>query len=135
MLALHTMWMAVVLLLLIASAGRNTVGALAGHSWGKSAKLLTLFAAIAVDFQALLGIGLWMAKRHWTTIHPVRSWEHPVTMILVLVLVHVAVILGKKERDPVDDKARFRSVSIASVLAAGLAILGVARILATRVAS
>jgi uncharacterized membrane protein len=129
------MWMAVVLLLLVASAGRNTVGALAGHSWGKSARLLTLFAALAVDLQALLGIGLWMANRHWTGIHPVRSWEHPVTMILVLVLVHVAVRLGKKERDPADDKARFRSVAIPGAIAAGLAILGVVRILATRVAS
>jgi hypothetical protein len=134
MLALHTMWMAVVLLLLIASAGRNTIGAIAGHSWGKSARLLTLFAAISVDIQALLGIGLWMANRHWTTIHPVRSWEHPVTMILVLVLVHVAVVLGKKERDPEDDRARFRSVAITGAIAAGLAILGVVRILATRAA-
>jgi uncharacterized membrane protein len=128
------MWMAVVLLLLVLSAGRNTIGWLAGHSWGKSARLLTLFAAIAVDFQALLGIGLWMANRHWTSIHPVRSWEHPVTMILVLVLVHVAVRMGKREASADEgDRARFRAAAITGGIAAILAIAGVLRILATRV--
>ena len=133
MLGLHMMWMAVVLLLLVASAGRNTVGWLAGHTWGKSAKLLTLFAAISIDIQALLGIGLWVSNRHWNTIHPVRSWEHPVTMILVLILAHVAVRMGKRQPEGEDgDKSRFRSAAIVGGIAAVLAIAGAARVWATR---
>ncbi len=72
--------------------------------WNQAHRLLSLVFLILLDLQLLLGVVLWIAQQRWTGTDALRSFEHPVNMIIALVVYHVGY--RRLQRD-VPARARF----------------------------
>ena len=79
-------------------------------------KLVTLLFVLAVDIQLLMGVVLWIWQQA-IGIAQRATWDHPITMILVFVMVHSAIKNAKRaETDKEKFKAAFFRLLIATLL-------------------
>ena len=88
-------------------------------AWNPVHRLLSLAFLILLDLQLVLGIVLWIVQQRWSGGDALRSFEHPVNMIVALVVYHVGY--RRLQRD-VPDRSRF--VAGASWGAACLVVFG-----------
>lgn len=118
LLMIHSLFRWLVLLLLAVRAGRGVVGFLQSSTYGDIDRKLSLVAVIAVDIQLLLGIVLYAispiiaqamadpgAAMKNSTLR-LLFVEHPFTMILGVVFVHVGHAIAKRASRP--DASRHR---------------------------
>lgn len=85
---IHTFWWLIVLFFGLVAITKLSIGWLKSKEWKTIDKNLALLFLFAADFQFLFGCILWIGERRWNVCGSVRSWEHPLTMILALVIAH-----------------------------------------------
>ena len=91
-------------------------GALKPRVWRRADRVMTLAFVIAVDLQMLMGLVLWIWKQ-LADVPQRASWEHLITMFVVLALAHSAVRQTKRaELDSDKFKQAFSRLLIASIV-------------------
>ncbi|RIK44109.1 MAG: hypothetical protein DCC55_03590 [Chloroflexi bacterium] len=121
----HSDWRWIVILVGAALLIKYLAGLLANSRWSRIDHLLGLGFTIAVDIQLLLGLVLWIMGQHWRGADPLRSWEHPVTMILAIAIAHITSTRVKRA----SENGRKYRIGLVGYLVAGLLILiGILRI-------
>ncbi len=121
----HSGWRWLVIGSCIVAACNLLHGAVTKRERRRGDKFMTLMFPLALDIQLLLGVTVWIAGQHWRSLSVLRSWEHPVTMIVVLLLAHGA-FKQTKSQDP--DTDVFRKAFIRVMAAAVLMAFGIWRI-------
>jgi hypothetical protein len=102
-LVLHSYWRWVVLVLAVAAIGKAVVGRLRQQKWEPLDNRLGLFYTAAFDIQLLLGLILYVS-RYLSPDTIIRyggsfislSMDHVVTMVIALVIAHIARSRSKK---------------------------------------
>jgi hypothetical protein len=122
----HSHWRHMVMLVGVIALVALVIGLLTGRwrSWHKGLCIATI---IVVDLQVLMGLSLWLLERRWLGNDALRSWEHPVTMLLAAAAIHVGWARAKEIRL---DGPKLRTALIGLVVAAVLVAIGLTRILA-----
>ena len=82
---------------------------------------------IVLDIQLLLGGILWILQQRWIAVDALASWEHPVTMLIAVVMAHYTWVRVKRYED---DNDKYRAASIGYIASALVVALGVYRITA-----
>lgn len=127
LLNLHSGWRYIVLLMLAVSIVLLLVGWLTGGKWNKLVNGFSMFTPIVIDIQLLMGLVLWfvrpdvMANSRWGG----NILEHFITMLIAVVLGHVAAVRIKRA---LDDGTKFQNGSIYFILTGLIVALGVARV-------
>lgn len=123
----HSGWRYIVILALVAVLVRILIGLSGRSSWSSLDRRLGAIAAISVDIQWLLGIILWVLQiQRWTAAPGyVGAFEHPFTMTLGLVALHV--FWGRAKKAELD-ATRYRMAFMAFGLSSLLIGLGIWRI-------
>src|SRR5690242_15932545 len=88
----HSGWRYIVLIVLAVTIIKMILGILTKGSWSNFDEQLNRFTPIVLDIQFLLGIILWviwLIQLGWSNMPPVARIEHPVTMIIAIVIAHV----------------------------------------------
>lgn len=121
----HSGWRYIVILVIVVALLKLLIGLVAKQRWTRLDQIFGAATPIVIDIQWLLGIILWIVEQRWTGGDPLRSWEHPTTMTLVLIVAHVG--WSRAKRAP-HDSAKFRAAFIGFLIAALLIGVGVARV-------
>jgi hypothetical protein len=74
----------------------------------KQARQSMLIYAVALDIQVLLGIVIWVGEQRWAGGGRQFQFEHPLIMLLALVIAHVAASRARRSADPMK-AARLRT--------------------------
>jgi hypothetical protein len=131
-LMIHSYWRWLVLLVLLVRGLKGLVGYLQKSEYGALDKRLSLAAVIAVDVQLLLGIVLFAISptirialadpgaAMKNDVVRLLFVEHPFTMIVGVVLVHVGHALGKRPTRP--DPSRHRIAAAMTLLGLGIVL-------------
>jgi hypothetical protein len=80
---------------------------------------------IVLDIQLLLGAILWIVQQRWIAVDALASWEHPITMIIAVIVAHYTWVRVKRSED---DRDKYRTATIGYVVASLVVALGVFRI-------
>jgi hypothetical protein len=119
--SLHSFWRYAVLIAAVVAL----VGAVAGWMGSLSPALTARRAGtlyiIALDFQFLLGIIIWVLEARWSVPGFFR-FEHPTIMILAVVAAHAGQAMAKRATNP---KAAARTVAIAIAVSLVLVVVGI----------
>jgi hypothetical protein len=87
----------------------------------RPARQIMLIYAVALDLQVLLGIGIWVVEQRWAGGGRQFQYEHPIAMLLALVVAHFAAARARHSAHPTN-AARVRTlgsgVSLLLILAA-----------------
>jgi hypothetical protein len=121
----HSGWRYIVILVAIAAFVKLLVGLLTNSKWGALDQRLAASFPMVMDIQLLLGLILWIVRQQWTIALPTRTWEHPVTMILAIVVAHVGWSRVKKSNESAN---KFRTGVIYDAISGLLLAIGVMRI-------
>lgn len=127
LLNLHSGWRYIVLAMLAISIVLLLIGWLTNGKWSKLVNGFSMFTPIVIDIQLLLGLILWfvrpdvMANSRWGG----NILEHFVTMLIAVVLGHVAAVRIKRSEE---ESAKFQNGVIYFILTGIVVSLGVARI-------
>jgi hypothetical protein len=121
----HSDWRWIVILIGAALLIKYLAGLLSNSRWSRIDHWLGLGFTAAIDIQFLLGLVLWVMGRHWTGIDPLRSWEHPVTMILAIAAAHITWTRVKRASE---SSAKYQTGLIGFLIAGLLILLGILRI-------
>ncbi len=124
----HSGWRYLVILVLVLALLKFLIGLLAKQQWSKLDRTLGTVTPIVIDIQWLLGIILWIVQQRWTGASALVSWEHPVTMTLVLIAGHITWSRAKRATS---DAAKFRIAFVGFLITVLLIAMGVSRILGT----
>jgi hypothetical protein len=126
----HSYWRWLVLLVLLVRGLKGVVGFLQKSEYGALDKRLSLASIIVVDVQLLLGILLFAISptirialadpggAMKNDVVRLLFVEHPFTMIVGIVLVHVGHTLGKRPTRP--DPSRHRIAAAMTLLGLGI---------------
>jgi hypothetical protein len=121
----HSGWPYIVGLVGIAALVKLLIGLVGNGRWSKLDQQLGAALPIVLDVQLLLGIILWIVEQRWNGAIPLASWEHPVTMILVVAAAHITWTQVKK----IDlDATKYRTAVIGYAITGILLTVGVLRI-------
>ncbi len=121
----HSHWRYIIFLAAAVALLTMFIGWFGKRSWTSKSKKLALMFPIVVDIQFLTGIILWIIEKRWTGGDPLRSWEHPVTMVFALALAHIGFKKAKTEEEDLD---KFKKAAIFYCLSLALICLGVFRV-------
>lgn len=121
----HSGWRYIVILVGIAAFVKLLIGLIGNGRWSRLDQQLGAAFPIVLDIQLLLGIVLWIVEQRWTGADALRSWEHPVTMILVVAAAHIT--WTRVKANPVD-AAKYRTGVIGYAIAGILLTIGILRI-------
>jgi hypothetical protein len=87
----------------------------------RPARKVMLIYALALDLQVLLGIGIWVAEQRWAGGGRQFQYEHPIAMLLALLVAHFAAARARRSTHPTN-AARVRTfgstLSLLLILAA-----------------
>ena len=127
LLHLHSGWRYIVLLMLLVSVVLLLVGWLTGGKWNKLVNGFSMFTPIVIDIQLLFGLVLWFARPNvmGDSRYGGNILEHVVTMLIAVVLGHVAAVRIKRA---VDDGTKFQNGAIYFVLTGLVVSFAVARV-------
>ena len=121
---LHSFWRWAVLLAGVVAL----VGALGG--WlgalppALAARRAAAFYTIALDIQVLIGVVLWLG-RGWYAQPGFYRLEHPVIMLLALVVAHAGPTLARRSKALAAPKAAARVVALSTVVSLVLVVVGI----------
>ena len=121
----HSGWRYIVLLLVAAIIIKALIGLFTKGRWGTLDEWLNRLTPISLDIQFLLGLILWIIQQRWNGALPLVSWEHPVTMLIVVALAHAT---QRRIRRAPTDAAKFQSAVVGYLVVGIVLALGVARI-------
>jgi len=122
----HSGWRYLALLVLIVAVVKYLMGWLGNGGWSKLDRQIGLISSIVIDIQLLLGLILWAVGAGMGIVgaNITRTVEHPVWMLIAIVVMHIGWSRTKKAEDA--DKARVATITF---IATGLLVaVGVARI-------
>ncbi len=117
----HDGWRYIVLVLLILAIVKYLIGWLGNGRWSRFDDILNRITPISVDIQWLLGLIIWIVNTWWDNGDRARAWEHPITMTLALVAVHLLAMRVKRADT---DKGKFISGFIAYLVTLIIIALG-----------
>ena len=122
----HGGWYYLASLALVVAAATFLVNWLRGREWSRLEQRVGLYAIIVVDIQLLLGLILWGVGASLGIIgaNAARTIEHPFTMLLAIVLLHVGWVWTKRS----DETVRLRNGALTFVVAGLLVLAGLTRI-------
>ena len=122
----HSGWRYLALLALAVAVVKYLMGWLGNGGWGKIDRQIGLITSIVVDIQLLTGLVLWAVGAGMGLVgaNITRTVEHPVWMLIAIVVMHIGQSRVKKAAD--GDKARTAAITF---IATGLLVaVGVARV-------
>lgn len=122
----HSGWRYIVLVLLLVAIIKYLIGWLGNGKWSSFDAMLNRFTPIAVDIQWLLGIIVWIMGTWWSNGDRARAWEHPVTMTVAVVALH---ILSARVKKASTDKGKFQAGFWAYLITTVIIALGLIVIL------
>lgn len=127
LLNLHSGWRYIVLLMLIVSIVLLLIGWLRGGEWNKLVNGFSMFTPIVIDIQLLLGLVLWFTRPNVMGASRAGGniLEHFITMLIAVVLGHIAAVRIKKAAD---DGTKFQNGAIYFILTGLVVALGVVRV-------
>lgn len=122
----HSGWQYLASLALVLAVAVYLVNWLRGQSWSRLEQRIGLYAIVVVDIQLLLGLILWGVGASMGIIgaNAARTIEHPFTMLLAIVLLHVGWVWTKRS----DETIRLRNGALTFVVAGLLVLAGLTRI-------
>jgi hypothetical protein len=122
----HGGWYYLASLALVVAVATFLVNWLRGREWSRLEQRVGLYAIIVVDIQLLLGLILWGVGASLGIIgaNAARTIEHPFTMLLAIVLLHVGWVWTKRS----DETVRLRNGALTFVVAGLLVLAGLTRI-------
>ncbi len=94
----HSEWRYLVILALVVVLVKYLLGWLGKREWTELDRRLGSITSIVVDIQLLMGLILWgiHAAQGSLGAHAVRTIEHPVTMLVAIVVMHVGFVRVRK---------------------------------------
>jgi hypothetical protein len=96
---IHSHWWYLVILTGIIAILDLSFGWLSNRDWSGRNRMIALLFPITIDIQFLVGVFLWTVEARWHGYDPIRSWEHPITMVIALVVAHRSFRTAKKETE------------------------------------
>jgi hypothetical protein len=117
----HSGWRYIVLVLLLVAIIKYLIGWLGNGKWSSFDDMLNRFTPISVDIQWLLGLIVWILATWWNNGDRARAWEHPITMTLAVVAVHLLAMRVKKAPT---DKGKFLAGLMAYLVTLAVIALG-----------
>ena len=93
--SVHGLLRWVVLLAAVAALGVALAGWLGSSASERATRQAMLAYAISLDVQVLLGIVIWVMGNYWQSEIRQFKFEHPITMLLALIVAHVAAARGR----------------------------------------
>ncbi len=122
----HSGWRYLASLALVVAVAAYLVNWLRGREWSRLEQRIGLYAIVVVDIQLLLGLILWGVGGSLGFIgaNAARTIEHPLTMLLAIVLLHVGWVWTKRS----DETVRLRNGALTFVVAGLLVLAGLTRI-------
>lgn len=124
----HSGWRYIALLVLVIAILKYLIGWLQGGKWSNLDRQIGLITTIGVDIQVLLGIVLWALRVMEVPerMNAITAYmEHPVTMLIAVVVMHVG---WARVRKTAGDTDKFRIAALTFIVTGLLVALGVARI-------
>ena len=121
----HSGWRYVVILLVALAILKYLIGWLSRGRWSSLDHWLGLLTPAALSIQFLLGLILWIVETRWTGADMLRSWEHPVTMLITTALSHMTWNRVKRTEADAD---KYRIGAIGFIITGIVLALGIARI-------
>lgn len=126
----HSGWRYIVLIVLLVAIVKYLIGWLGNGKWSNFDTTLNRIAPITVDIQWLLGIIVWIMGSVWSHSDRGLAWEHPITMTVALVVVH---ILSARVKRADTDKSKFQVAFWAYLITSVVIFLGLYVILGTNI--
>jgi hypothetical protein len=122
----HSGWRYLASLALVVAVAAYLVNWLRGREWSRLEQRIGLYAIVVVDIQLLLGLILWGVGASLGIIgaNAARTIEHPLTMLLAIVLLHVGWVWTKRS----DETVRLRNGALTFVVAGLMVLAGLTRI-------
>ncbi len=122
----HSGWRYLASLALVVAVAAYLVNWLRGREWSWLDQRIGLYAIVVVDIQLLLGLILWGVGASMGIIgaNAARTIEHPFTMLLAIVLLHVGWVWTKRS----DETVRLRNGALTFVVAGLMVLAGLTRI-------
>lgn len=120
----HSGWRWLVVLVGLIFLVKMAWGWLGKGQWSKLDRQLGLATTIVVDMQVLFGLILWIERQAWARGDFRASWEHPITMLLGLVIMHIG---WSRARKADSDQGKFRQAFIWLLVAALIIGSGIAQ--------
>ena len=122
----HSGWQYLASLALIVAVVVFLVNWLRGQQWSRLEQRVGTYAIIVVDIQLLLGLILWGVGANMGIVgaNAARTIEHPFTMLLAIVLLHIGWVWTKRA----DEAVRLRNGALTFVVAGLLVLAGLTRI-------
>ena len=122
----HSGWRYLASLALVVAVAAYLVSWLRGREWSRLEQRIGLYAIVVVDIQLLLGLILWGVGGSLGLIgaNATRTIEHPLTMLLAIVLLHVGWVWTKRS----DETVRLRNGAVTFVVTGLLVLAGLTRI-------
>jgi hypothetical protein len=110
--SVHSMLRWVVLLAGVVALVVALVGWLGSAASDRTTRQAMLIYAVSLDVQVLLGIVIWVLGNYWQSEIRQFKFEHPITMLLALIVAHVAAARARRAPTPTA-AARGRAIGAA----------------------
>ncbi len=122
----HDGWHYLASLALVVAVAAFLVNWLRGQEWSQLEQRIGTYAIIVVDIQLLLGLILWGIGASLGIIgaNAARTIEHPITMLLAIIILHAGWIWTKRS----DETVRLRNGALTFLVAGLLVLAGLTRI-------
>ncbi len=126
MIQAHSGWQYLTSLALVVAVAVYMVNWLRGQPWSTLERRIGLYAIIIIDIQLLLGAILWGVGASMGIVgaNAARTIEHPFTMLLAIILLHVGWVWTKRS----DEAVRLRNGAVTFVVSGLLVLWGLLRI-------
>lgn len=123
----HSGWRYIALVLLAVAVIKFVWGWLQKSDWRTLDRQIGLFTTIGVDIQVLLGLILWAVAAGMGLVggRVVRMMEHPVLMLIAIVIMHIG---WSRARKAAIDADKFRIAALTFIVTGLLVAVSVARV-------
>lgn len=120
----HSGWRYFVIAMTVIAVLFYAFGLARSRPWGAWEQRIGMALPIVYDIQLLLGLVLWIMATAWS-LPPRSAWEHPLTMLVSVGIVHVTWVRVKGANA---DRTKFQTALIGLLVAGAVMALGVWRI-------
>lgn len=122
----HSEWRYLVILALVVVLVKYLLGWFGKREWTDLDRRLGSITSIVVDIQLLMGLILWgiHAAQGSLGANMVRTIEHPVTMLVAIVVMHVGFVRARKA----EMGSRFRVAALTFLVTGAIIGLGIAQV-------